>query len=75
MNDPNLKTGWDTALFVVPMAVLLFMSLFRLDAVFSARRQRLASEDQMRRPDDLRPFCDPDGRPWRGSGVKRFPKR
>lgn len=67
MNDPNLKTGWDTALFVAPMLALLFMSIFRLDTVYSASRRRPASGGQMRfsEPDVPLTFSDPDGRPWR----------
>ena len=67
MNDPNLKTGWDTALFVAPMAVLLFLSFFRLDAILSAPRRRAGAGGQMRRVHSGAPrsFCDPDGKPWR----------
>ncbi len=68
MNDPNLKTGWDTALFVAPMLALLLLSLFRLDGMFTGARRRPAGGEPGRRPHPDAPwsFCDPDGRPWRG---------
>lgn len=65
MNDPNLQSGWDTALFVLPMLVLLFLSLFKLDAAVSTPRRPVSRQPMSRpRPDPLCGYCDPDGRPW-----------
>ena len=76
MNDPNLvKSGWDTALLAAPMLGLLFLSLFRVDAIFSAPPRRPGSQKHGAHLPV--PFCDPDCRPWpdpAGRGLDRPPE-
>jgi hypothetical protein len=71
MNIMALKSGWDAGrdvyLFGIPLIALLVFGFFRLDQVFTARK------NHPREVPDLNPaskrherkMCsDPDGRPW-----------
>jgi hypothetical protein len=62
-----LKPGWNTLLVGIPLILLLFVGLFRLDEVFVKPRKRTRPQRPARGVDkDGREiFCDPDGRPHR----------
>jgi hypothetical protein len=68
MHEFILKPGWETLLVAVPFVLLLFVGMFRLDELFTSRKQL---DTPQARPlcgvdEDGAPIlCDPDGRPWR----------
>ena len=66
MDTDTPRSGWDVFLFGIPLIALLFFGFFRLDEVFTARK----NTKQDRRPTPTRerrknPMgTDPDGRSW-----------
>jgi len=72
MQDPVLQSGWDTVVVVVPFLVIVTMGIFRLDSILASPR---TGEKLMRTiyGNDINGepvCCDPDGRPWAGSGSR-----
>ncbi len=66
MHESVLQSGLETLLIAVPFVAVLFMAMFRLDAVIAAPRQTTSLR---RRPSGTDEhgrvlFSDPDGRPW-----------
>lgn len=66
MHDSMLQSGWAVAMVGIPAILLLMLSLFRVDEMFAAPKER---------PQRRRTFatvrhggqdclCDPDGKPW-----------
>ena len=64
MPDSVLKSGLDTFLIAVPFVGVLFIGIFRLDAIIAAPKQAVGLRC---RPSvvDKRGLSDPDGRPWK----------
>jgi hypothetical protein len=59
------RAGWDIALLGIPLLALLVFGFFRLDEVFTSRKQGAALHGptpNQNRPKTMR--SDPDGRPW-----------
>ena len=73
MHETVLNSGWDTFLYAVPVLLMLFVGVFRLDELFvtsrqGSRRHRLATgTDENGQP----MLCDPDGRPFRPRGRRK----
>ena len=71
MDATTVKTGWDAGrdvyLFGIPLIALLIFGFFRLDQVFTARKNQAR---EVRDPSPASPHhersmrSDPDGRPW-----------
>ncbi len=66
MHESVLQSGLETLLIAVPFVAVLFMAMFRLDAVIAAPKQAASLR---RRPSGTDKhgrvlFSDPDGRPW-----------
>jgi len=67
MHDIAFKSGWDTALYAIPLLATLFLGLFRVDEILSAPRKRASAYQKLIGCDkDGEPlYSDPDGRSWR----------
>lgn len=71
MDVKTVKAGWDAGrdiyLFGIPLIALLIFGFFRLDEVFSVRKNQTRetpdpSPTSQQHPKSMR--SDPDGRPW-----------
>ena len=67
--DVNIsKAGWDIFMFGIPLIALLVFGFFRLDQVFTGRKNRTPREVPDPNPSSKRHEksmrSDPDGRPW-----------
>ncbi len=61
------RAGWDIALLGIPLLALLVFGFFRLDEVFTSRKQRTATPQSPTMPNESHRktmLSDPDGRPW-----------
>jgi len=61
------NAGWDVYLFGIPLIALLVFGFFRLDQVFTSRKNQTPEAgrplpDRKRHENSMR--SDPDGRPW-----------
>jgi hypothetical protein len=61
------KAGWDVYVFGIPLIALLVFGFFRLDQVFTSRKNQSPethrpSPGRDRQEKSMR--SDPDGRPW-----------
>ena len=66
MNTIASKAGWDVYLFGIPLIALLVFGFFRLDQVFTSRKNQNpdASRPSPERKHEKSMLSDPDGRPW-----------
>ena len=65
MHEPFLNSGWDMFLLAGSLISLLFLSLFRLDALLAAPKRHAYRFPSAGIDEDGRRFLsDPDGRPW-----------
>lgn len=66
MDTNTPRSGWDVFLFGIPLIALLVFGFFRLDEVFTARknseRDRRPTSTPERRKSPI--GTDPDGRSW-----------
>lgn len=66
MDTNTPRSGWDVFLFGIPLIALLVFGFFRLDEVFTTRknstRNRLPTSTPERRKSPI--GTDPDGRSW-----------
>jgi len=60
------KAGWDVYLFGIPLIALLVFGFFRLDQVFTSRKNQNpnAPGPSLGRKHEKSMLSDPDGRPW-----------
>jgi hypothetical protein len=60
------RAGWDLFLFGVPLIALLFFGFFRLDEVFTARKNGERARHPTSTPERRKSLMgtDPDGRSW-----------
>jgi hypothetical protein len=67
VQEPLLKSGWDTLLYGGPLVALLLLGFFGLDQSVSAPKRRARARTDVSRndPRNQPPPSDPDGRPWR----------
>src|ERR1700676_4818651 len=61
------RAGWDVFLFGIPLIALLIFGFFRLDQVFTSRKNRTSAArrpkpESIMHENSMR--SDPDGRPW-----------
>ena len=73
MHETVLNSGWDTFLYALPVLLMLFVGVFRLDELFvtprqGPRRQRPATGTD---ENGRQVLCDPDGRPFRPKGHSK----
>lgn len=61
VSPANLLSGWDTALLMAPLAVMLAAWMFRLDELLASPRKRGRGHNFSGRA----ALTDPDGKPWR----------
>jgi hypothetical protein len=66
MDTMASKAGWDVYLFGIPLIALLVFGFFRLDQVFTSRKNPNpnAPRPSPERKHDKSMLSDPDGRPW-----------
>ena len=73
MDTNTPRSGWDVFLFGIPLIALLVFGFFRLDEVFTARknsaRERYPTSTPERRKSPI--GTDPDGRSWDEPGSPR----
>lgn len=67
--DVNVtKAGWDIFLFGIPLIALLIFGFFRLDQVFTGRKNQgpreIPDPSPLSRRHERNMRTDPDGRPW-----------
>ena len=76
MDDSLIRSGWDIALFVVPMMVLLVMSFFRLDSAMAATRRRIGPPAPIRhlRPVRVLPVREVEKKLWPPAALAASPQ-
>lgn len=75
MQEPLLKSGWDTILLGGPLVALLLFRFFGMDALLFAPKRRNRARARLFRTDPWKqpPLSDPDGRPWPAKSSRRKP--
>jgi hypothetical protein len=60
------RSGWDVFFFAIPLIALLIFGFFRLDEVFTARKNSARNRNPASTPERRKsPIgTDPDGRSW-----------
>jgi hypothetical protein len=73
MDDTILKSGWETILVAIVFLGLLIVGVFRLDAIFAARRREpKRSRPAIGKDKDGAPlYSDPDGKAWRNRQARK----
>lgn len=75
VQQPLLKSGWDTILLGGPLVAMLLVRFFGLDEVLFAPKRRTQARAHISRTDPWNqpPPSDPDGRPWPARRPRRRP--